>query len=50
MVDANSKMLNQVYIQADKVVLRNNKNIEYFIKNKLELNKKIIKENLLQNE
>lgn len=47
---ADSKMLNQVYIHLDKVALRNNKNIEDFIKNKLELNKKIIKENLLQNE
>lgn len=42
-----SKMLNKVYIHLDKVALRNNKNIEDFIKNKLELNRENFNKKLL---
>ena len=40
-------MLNKVYIHLDKVALRNNKNIEDFIKNKLELNRENFNKKLL---
>lgn len=47
---ADSKMLTQVYIHLDKTSLRENSSLEKFVKNKLELNRKIFAKKLLSNE